>query len=185
MLFTEAALGPEINATLAGPLLRQLGDGRALRPEETGEGYEPQPEGDWTRGGRPPGSGSDWLPLPRRAIPDRGDPAHDRGRASSFLLGGVWPLFSFLLFCYPMDEFFRRASPDFQSSLSALANFMRLSLMKAAHAKPFGVPCRKSGFARFFRPMYANMGHPSQGFGPARFLWLIWRRFLVRCRSSS
>jgi len=31
-------------------------------------------------------------------------------------------------------------------SLLALANFMRLSLMKAAHAGVGGAPCRKSGY---------------------------------------
>jgi hypothetical protein len=30
--------------------------------------------------------------------------------------------------------------------LLALANFMRLSLMKAAHAAIGGAPCRKSGY---------------------------------------
>ena len=37
-------------------------------------------------------------------------------------------------------------TPDFLSSLLALANFMRLSLMKAAHAGIGGAPCRKSGY---------------------------------------
>src|ERR1700678_3562377 len=36
--------------------------------------------------------------------------------------------------------------PDFLSSLPALAHFMRLSLMKAAHAGVGGAPCRKSGY---------------------------------------
>jgi hypothetical protein len=36
--------------------------------------------------------------------------------------------------------------PDFLSSSLALANFMRLSLMKAAHASVGGAPCRKSGY---------------------------------------
>src|ERR1700678_1617471 len=36
-------------------------------------------------------------------------------------------------------------TPDFLSSLLALANFMRLSLLKAAHANFFGASCRKSG----------------------------------------
>ena len=35
--------------------------------------------------------------------------------------------------------------PDFLSSSLALTNFMRLSLMKAAHAPVGGAPCRKSG----------------------------------------
>ena len=39
MLFTETAFGPKIDTTFARPLLRQLGDGRALWPEETGKGY--------------------------------------------------------------------------------------------------------------------------------------------------
>ncbi len=37
-------------------------------------------------------------------------------------------------------------TPDFLSSLLALANFMRLSLMKAAHAGVGGAPCRKFGY---------------------------------------
>jgi hypothetical protein len=37
-------------------------------------------------------------------------------------------------------------TPDFQSSLLALAKFMRLSLMKAAHAGVAGAPCRKPGY---------------------------------------
>ena len=37
-------------------------------------------------------------------------------------------------------------TPDFLSSLLALATFMRLSLMKAAHAAIGGAPCRKSGY---------------------------------------
>ena len=35
--------------------------------------------------------------------------------------------------------------PDFLSSLVALANFMRLSLQKAAHANLANATCRKSG----------------------------------------
>jgi hypothetical protein len=37
-------------------------------------------------------------------------------------------------------------TPDFLSTLLALANFMRLSLMKAAHAAVGGARCRKSGY---------------------------------------
>ena len=37
-------------------------------------------------------------------------------------------------------------TPDFLWRLMALANFMRLSLMKAAHADVGGAPCRKSGY---------------------------------------
>jgi hypothetical protein len=36
--------------------------------------------------------------------------------------------------------------PDFLWTLLALANFMRLSLMKAAYADVGGAPCRKSGY---------------------------------------
>jgi hypothetical protein len=39
-----------------------------------------------------------------------------------------------------------KRTSDFLSSLLALANFMRLSLMKAAHAAVGGAPCRKSGY---------------------------------------
>jgi hypothetical protein len=48
----------------------------------------------------------------------------------------------------------------------ALANFMRLSLMKAAHGNLIGAACRKSGL---FRPMYAQANldwAPVQGRGP-------------------
>jgi hypothetical protein len=44
------------------------------------------------------------------------------------------------------------ASPDFLWRLLALANFMRLSLMKAAHVNLFGAMCRKSGLPVFFGP---------------------------------
>jgi hypothetical protein len=37
-------------------------------------------------------------------------------------------------------------------SLLALANFLRLSLMKAAHANLFGAACRKSGSPVLFDP---------------------------------
>jgi hypothetical protein len=52
---------------------------------------------------------------------------------------------------------------DFLSSLLALANFMRLSLLKAAHSDLSGVAYRKSGSPRLTRPTYAeaNVGHPS------------------------
>jgi hypothetical protein len=71
--------------------------------------------------------------------------------------------------------------PDFLSSLVALANFMRLSLQKAAHANLADAACRKSGSHQrtwdekdgaqplpmhlkknHYRSMYAgaNMGHP-------------------------
>jgi hypothetical protein len=42
--------------------------------------------------------------------------------------------------------------PDFLSSLLALANFMPLSLMKAAYANLVGAACRKSGSPIFFGP---------------------------------
>jgi len=42
--------------------------------------------------------------------------------------------------------------PDFLLRLMALANFMRLSLLKAAHANLFGVPCRKCGSPVLFGP---------------------------------
>jgi hypothetical protein len=37
-------------------------------------------------------------------------------------------------------------TPDFLPSFLALAHFMRLSFMKAAHAGAGGAPCRKSGY---------------------------------------
>jgi hypothetical protein len=42
--------------------------------------------------------------------------------------------------------------PDFLSSLFALANLMRLSLLKAAHANLFCAVCRKSGSPALFGP---------------------------------
>jgi hypothetical protein len=53
--------------------------------------------------------------------------------------------------------------PDFLSNLLALAKFMRLSLMKAAHDDVGGAPRQEIRVAHLFRPMYAgaNMGHPS------------------------
>jgi hypothetical protein len=58
--------------------------------------------------------------------------------------------------------------PDFLSSSLALTNFMRLSLMKAAHASVGGAPCRKSGNAgrkRWAKPFdrfcaKSPYGHP-------------------------
>src|ERR1700693_787424 len=46
----------------------------------------------------------------------------------------------------------------------ALANSMRLSLMKAAHADAGGAPWQEIRVARLFRPTYAsaNVGHPSR-----------------------
>jgi hypothetical protein len=60
--------------------------------------------------------------------------------------------------------------PDFLYTLLALANSMRLSLMKAARADVGGAPWQEIRVAHRFRPMYAprqagaglaNMGHPS------------------------
>jgi hypothetical protein len=42
--------------------------------------------------------------------------------------------------------------PDFLSSLLALTDFVRLSLMKAAYADLFGAANRKSGSPFFFGP---------------------------------
>jgi hypothetical protein len=58
--------------------------------------------------------------------------------------------------------------PDFLSNVMALANFMRLSLMKAAHAGVGGAPWQEIRVAHLFRPMYAeaNMGHPSDFLRP-------------------
>ena len=39
-----------------------------------------------------------------------------------------------------------RRTPDFLPNFLALANFMRLSLMKAAHTGVGGAPRRKSGY---------------------------------------
>jgi hypothetical protein len=41
---------------------------------------------------------------------------------------------------------FAQRTPDFLLIFLALANFMRLSLMKAALAGVGGAPCRKSGY---------------------------------------
>jgi hypothetical protein len=40
----------------------------------------------------------------------------------------------------------QQRTPDFLWSLLVLVNFMRLSLMKAAHVAVGGAPCRKSGY---------------------------------------
>jgi hypothetical protein len=58
--------------------------------------------------------------------------------------------------------------PDFLWSLVALANFVRLSLLKAAHAVMSGAAYRKSGSPILFNPCTrksANLGHPSRGQG--------------------
>ena len=46
--------------------------------------------------------------------------------------------------------------PDFLSNLLALANFMRLSLLKAAHAYLFGASWQEIRVARLIRPWYAE-----------------------------
>jgi hypothetical protein len=57
----------------------------------------------------------------------------------------------------------RRASPGFPIDRLALANAMRLSLVKAAHADVGGAPWQEIRVAHLFRPRYAlaNLGHPS------------------------
>jgi hypothetical protein len=54
----------------------------------------------------------------------------------------------------------------------ALANFMRLSLMKAAHADVDGTAWQEIRVAYRFRPTYAeaNVGHPSSSLLPSYFL---------------
>jgi hypothetical protein len=58
--------------------------------------------------------------------------------------------------------------PDFLSNLLALAKFMRLSLMKAAHDDVVGAPRQEIRVAHRFRPTYAlaNVGHPSDFLRP-------------------
>jgi hypothetical protein len=53
--------------------------------------------------------------------------------------------------------------PDFLCSLVALADFMRLSSMKAAYDGASSAAYRKPGSPHLFRPVYAhaNEGHPS------------------------
>jgi hypothetical protein len=53
--------------------------------------------------------------------------------------------------------------PDFLSDLFALAGFMRLSLMKAAHEDVGSAPRQEIRVAHRFQPTYAgaNVGHPS------------------------
>ncbi len=51
VFFAEAALGPEVDAAFAGPLLGEFGDGCALRPEEAAQGDDPEPDGDGAGGG--------------------------------------------------------------------------------------------------------------------------------------
>jgi hypothetical protein len=58
--------------------------------------------------------------------------------------------------------------PDFLWSLLALANLMRLSLLKAAHAVMSGAVYRKSGLCPSCSTHVresANMGHPSRELG--------------------
>ena len=49
--------------------------------------------------------------------------------------------------------------PDFLYTLLALANPMRLSLMKAAHADVGGAPWQEIRVAHRFRPTYPNFLH--------------------------
>ena len=57
--------------------------------------------------------------------------------------------------------------PDFLRSLVALANFIRLSLLKAARAVMSGAAYRKSGSPILFNPCTRRreQGHPSRGLG--------------------
>src|ERR1700733_6639467 len=60
--------------------------------------------------------------------------------------------------------------PDFLSRLMALAHFMRLSLMKAAHADAGGAPCRKSGTLtenEMFRSLLLSIAKAVVGLGPS------------------
>src|SRR5580692_11386246 len=67
-----------------------------------------------------------------------------------------------------------KRTPDFLSSLLALANFIRLSLMKAVHAAVGGAPCRKSGYVG--RKRWAK---PND-----RFRRIDWRIHLTRFRKT-
>ena len=72
------------------------------------------------------------------------------------------------VFTYLQEKKEEGLPPDFLWSLVALANFMRLSLLKAAHAVMSGAAYRKSGSPILFNPCTrksANMGHPSRGQG--------------------
>ena len=67
------------------------------------------------------------------------------------------------VFTYLQEKKEEGLPPDFLWSLVALANFMRLSLLKAAHAVMSGAAYRKSGSPILFNPCTrksANMGHP-------------------------
>ena len=66
-----------------------------------------------------------------------------------------------------VPHFRQSVHPDFLSSFLALTNFMRLSLMKAAHASVGGAPCRKSG----------TLGRKRRGAAPssASDRWAIYR----------
>jgi hypothetical protein len=77
----------------------------------------------------------------------------------------LFPMLSLPVFTY-LEEGKRKASPDFLWSLLALANLMRLSLLKAAHAVMSGAAYRKSGSPHLLQPMYAKVrehGAPVQG----------------------
>jgi hypothetical protein len=72
------------------------------------------------------------------------------------------------LYTYLQEKRKEGLPPDFLWSLVALANVMRLSLLKAAHAVLSGAAYRKSGSPVLFNPCTrksANMGHPSRGLG--------------------
>jgi hypothetical protein len=62
--------------------------------------------------------------------------------------------------------------PDFLSTLLASRNFMRLSLMKAAHVALVSASSRKSGSPHLLRPTYAgaNVGHRCRVVLPGRFV---------------
>jgi hypothetical protein len=66
----------------------------------------------------------------------------------------------------------RSEHPDFLSSSLTLANFMRLSLMKAAHAPVGGAPSRKSG----------TMGRKRRGAAPSQRFCYVAKKLRPRAR---
>ena len=107
------------------------------------------------------------FPAFSRALPP-GRVPHVRGLSRTWVEHDLFPMLSPPVYTYLQEKKKEGLPPDFLWSLVALANFMRLSLLKAAHAVMSGAAYRKSGSPILFNPCTrksANMGHPSRGQG--------------------
>src|SRR5271168_3396724 len=101
-------------------------------------------------------------PLPPGRVP------HVRGVSRTWVEHDLFPMLSPPVHTYLQEKKKDGLPPDFLWSLLALANLMRLSLLKAAHAVLSGAAYRKSGSPILLNPCTrkcANMGHPSRGQG--------------------